>query len=312
MLTLFLGAGFSKWAANLPVASELFDYAIEPFGVREERKLEIVRSLKADWDSKHPMGLAEQFIADALQFAQKDRESVLWYIVRRLSAPFIWVEYHSQRWRRHVLMMDENRRFGIEGVLKARDFLQGFCGLLTEGIITTNYDMLVEYALGTKGFNYGIPNQTLIGSGPYPVSCWNNPVKLTGRIKLAKIHGSISWDSVNFYSDGRRGLTGNALIVPPTQGKTLPQSLKFAWELANSILRKSTHLMVFGFSFNSYDEPALALLRSTRESLKSIILVDVEPKIAAVRQLWPNVSISVCMPPPEGQHQLHNWKELIR
>ena len=39
MLALFLGAGFSKWAANLPVASELFDFAIHPFGVREERKL---------------------------------------------------------------------------------------------------------------------------------------------------------------------------------------------------------------------------------------------------------------------------------
>lgn len=312
MLALFLGAGFSKWAANLPVASELFDFAIQPFGVREERKLEIVRALKTNWDKKHPAGLAEQFIAGALKFSQRDRESVLWYVVRRLSDSFIWKEYHSQRWRRHILMIDENRRFGIEGILKARNFLQGLCGLLTEGMITTNYDMLVEYALGTKGFNYGVTNQTLIGRGPYPVSCWNNPVKLTGRMKLAKIHGSISWDGTNYYSDGRRGLTGNALIVPPTREKTLPESLKFTRELANSILRKSAHLMVFGFSFNSYDESVLALLGSAGKNLESVILVDIEPKIEAARHLWPSVAISACLPPPEGYHEICNWKELIR
>ena len=71
-------------------------------------------------------------------------------------------------------------------------FLQGFAGLSTAGIITTNYDMVVEYALGTKGFNYGDINQILTGRGPYPVSIWLNPVRLTGKTKPAKIHGSIS------------------------------------------------------------------------------------------------------------------------
>jgi len=44
MLALFLGAGFSKWAADLPVASQLFDFDIEPWGPREYKKLEIVKS----------------------------------------------------------------------------------------------------------------------------------------------------------------------------------------------------------------------------------------------------------------------------
>jgi len=311
MLSLFLGAGFSKWAVNLPVANELFDYNTKPFGPREKRKLETVKVLKANWDSTHPEGLTEQFISDALKLPLPDRKSILWYITRRLSDPFIWVEYHSQRWRRHVLMIDENRKSSIQGVVKARNFLQGFSGFLLEGIITTNYDMLVEYALGTRGFNYGVPNQTLIGRGPYPLSCWNNPVRLTGKTKLAKIHGSISWDNKNLYSDGRCGLTGNALIVPPTQEKILPPTLKFAWKLAESILKRSTHLMVFGFSFNSYDEPTLVLLKSARGNLESIILVDVEPKVAEARKVWPNALISVCMPPPEGQNQLHNWKKLL-
>ncbi len=43
MLALLLGAGFSKWAACLPLASQLFDFSIDPFGIREERKLQRVQ-----------------------------------------------------------------------------------------------------------------------------------------------------------------------------------------------------------------------------------------------------------------------------
>ena len=50
MLALFLGAGFSKWAADLPLTSQLFDFEIEPWGPREYKKLEIVKSLKHNWD----------------------------------------------------------------------------------------------------------------------------------------------------------------------------------------------------------------------------------------------------------------------
>ncbi len=193
MLVLFLGAGFSKWAADLPVARQLFDFDIQPWGPRENRKLEIVESLKHDWDMTHLDGLSEQFIADALSFQEKNRQAVLWYIARRLSEPFIWKEFHAQRWRRHVLMIDENRKFKIAGIGRAQSFLQRFFTPFLAGIITTNYDLIVEYALGTRGFNYGVPNQSLSGRGPYPVSQWRNPVVLKGKVPLAKIHGSISW-----------------------------------------------------------------------------------------------------------------------
>ncbi len=207
MLAVLLGAGFSKWAADLPVASELFDFDIEIWGPRESRRLDIVKSRKEAWDATHPMGLAEEFIAQALSFEERENKAVLWFLARRLSEPFIWREWHAGRWRRHVLMIDENRRFGIEGVVRARGFLQRFCGPGLAGIITTNYDMLVEYALGTKGFNYGVPGEVLTGRGAYPVSQWLNPVRLTGSIPFAKIHGSTSWDQKARYTDGRRGLT---------------------------------------------------------------------------------------------------------
>src|SRR4051812_35293633 len=120
MLALLLGAGFSKWAADLPLASQLFDFDIEPFGEREARRFERVKQLKEKWDSNNPDGLAEQFIGDVLRSGdEKEREDLLWYIVRRLSEPYIWREWHSGRWRRHVLMFDERRKLDRAGVGKA-------------------------------------------------------------------------------------------------------------------------------------------------------------------------------------------------
>ena len=309
MLTIFLGAGFSKWAADLPVASQLFDFNIKIWGPHESKKLQIVKTLKHGWDKSHLDGLSEQFIADALNFQEKDKQLILWYIVRRLSEPFIWKEYHAQKWRRHVLMIDENRKLTIPGVVKAQSFLHRFYNPSLVGIITTNYDMLVEYALGTKSFNYGIPNQTLTGRGPYPVSQWKNPVTLKGKVQLAKIHGSISWDEHNYYTDGRRGLTGHALIVAPTPEKQLPESLKYVFNLSKEILRKTTRLIVFGFAFNPYDDVVLNLLQSEGKNLKSVLLINIESQIEIAQRLWPNAEILPTMPPPDGYMKIQKWQE---
>ena len=91
--------------------------------------------------------------------------------------------------------------------------------------MTTDYDLVVEYALGTRVFNYGLRYQRLTGRGPYPVSIWRRPVRLTGRLPIAKVHGSLSWDIYDLYTDGRRGLTGGALIVAPTADKKPPREL---------------------------------------------------------------------------------------
>src|SRR5207245_1987356 len=138
-----------------PVANQLFDFAIRPDGSREERKLRFVHATKEDWDKDNPDGPVEQFIAFALTLPRDERECVVWYITRRLSEPFIWREYAWQRQRRHVLMFDENRRFEINGVLRAKHFLDNFPAEVMTGIVTTNYDTLIEYAFGTGVFNYG-------------------------------------------------------------------------------------------------------------------------------------------------------------
>ena len=96
----------------------------------------------------------------------------------------------------------------------------------------------MEYALGTKKMNYGVRGEVLTGRGAYPVSQWANPVTLVGSVSVAKMHGSVSWDENARYTDGRRGLTGEALIVAPTPEKGAPDSLRDVWDLAARILAR--------------------------------------------------------------------------
>ncbi|MCH8064429.1 MAG: hypothetical protein IIC90_01205 [Chloroflexi bacterium] len=306
-LALLLGAGFSKWSVDLPVAPQLFDFEVKPWGVRENQRLSTLRSLKQQWDRSRPGGLAEQFAADLLDSSTQDRQLLLWYLARRLSEPFIWEEFHAGRWRRHVLMIDEKRATSQPGVVSARDFLRRFPQSLMQGIITPNYDMVIEYALGTKGFHYGVPGQRLTGRGPYPVSTWRNPVRLTGPTPLAKIHGSISWDESERYTDGRRGLTGNALIVAPTPEKAVPHSLKDVWNLAERILLNAKGLVVFGFAFNPYDEALLSLLRVAKD-IELVLLIDIQDNTQAAHVVWPHATISWAKPPPAGDSTIYNWQ----
>src|SRR5258708_7707586 len=106
-LGVLVGAGFAKWAAGLPIAGELFDLEIEPSGPRDAQKAQAVRDAKKTWFEQNPDGTSEEFIAHALAHDEKLRTAVIWYIVRRLSEPYIWQEWHAGRCRRHVLMIDE-------------------------------------------------------------------------------------------------------------------------------------------------------------------------------------------------------------
>ena len=309
-LSVLLGAGFSKWAAGLPVATELFDFVVEPFGTRETNRLAEIRSVKSLWDAENADRSAEEFIAFALAAQPKLRRAVLWYIVRRLCDPYIWTEWHSRRRRRHVLMIDENRKFDRPGVVPARDFLVRL-GMVT-GLLTTNYDLLVEYALGTKRMNYGVRGKVLTGRGPYPVSQWTNPVTLVGSVSVAKMHGSVSWDENARYTDGRRGLTGEALIVAPTPEKSVPNSLRKVWDLAAHILGRSDRLVVFGFAFNPYDEALLEHFAEHGRSLRHVAVIDIRPDLERVARVWPRATAVALKPPPAGLTNLNRWLRSTR
>jgi hypothetical protein len=215
-LSLFVGAGFSKWAADLPIASELFDLQVKPFGPREAQRVRIVREAREAWFAQNPDGTSEEFIAHAFALDAKVHAAVIWYIVRRLSEPYIWQEWHAGRWRRHVLMINENRKYQRPGVARVRGFLLSFNSELS-GVITPNYDLLIEYALGTRLFNYGRPGEVLSGRGAYPVSQWQNPITLQGPMAVAKLHGSVSWTSSESILMEGAGLLETLLLLPPHQ-----------------------------------------------------------------------------------------------
>jgi hypothetical protein len=306
---LFLGAGFSKWAADLPVARELFDLNIDCWGPRDETKLGVLRALKRTWDQSHPGCGAEEFVAYGLLQPRKQREALLWYLGRRVSEPFMRYSLLLRRERRYTLMIDDKAKLRVPGVVTARRFLEYFTNAPLSGILTTNYDLLIEYALGTRVFNYGRIGKHLLGSGPYPLSQWKYPVLLRGRVPLAKLHGSISWDEYGCYADGRRAITGRALIVAPTPEKRPPPELAETWALAERVLLQAEHLLVFGFAFNPYDEAVLNLLASSQANIRSVLLVDIAPQIDRAKEVWPAATVASCPPPPEGLEVVRAWRD---
>jgi hypothetical protein len=321
---VLLGAGFSKWAAGLPLLSELFDFAVQPWGVREASRQERLRQVKADWDVAHPGDYPEEFVAYALAAGGKTARDMVWYIARRLLEGFIESRMPYSTGRRTFAIGDGR------GPVHGTPFLRHI--MSCRGIITTNYDLLVEYALGPKGFNYGIPGEVLRGYGIWPHA---SPCHLTGLIPLAKVHGSVSWEASGshavrrgsfvghtrevpepattsvcrpqHYFDGRCGITGKALIVAPTPDKAPPPDLQPEWELARLVLASSRRVVVFGFAFNPYDEAILNLLNTAQPRVEAALLVDTSPPVERCRSVWPEAEITVAAPPPDGDGAIRKW-----
>ena len=155
-------------------------------------------------------------------------------------------------------------------------------------------------------------DEALTGRGPYPVSQWANPVTLTGSVSVAKMHGSVSWDENARYTDGRRGLTGDALIIAPTPKKSMPDSLREVWDLAAQILGRSDRLVVFGFAFNPYDGALLEHLAAHGRSLRHVAVIDTRPDLERVTRVWPGATAVALRPPPAGLTDLDTWLRSTR
>ena len=203
--------------------------------------------------------------------------------------------------------IDDSRVRLLPGVLKAQRFLQRFLGSDASGIVSCNYDLLVEYALTTRHFNYGVQGEQLYGRGPNP---WfpgrGGHPRLQGLLPLAKLHGSLSWGNDRRYTDGRRGLSGTAILIPPRPEKEPPPELASTWALARRILSRTTQLVVFGFAFNAYDKAVLHLLGTTGDQVTRVLLVDLSPRTDAACSLWPNATI-YSSGPPDADGRLEHW-----
>jgi hypothetical protein len=295
---LFVGSGFSKWAINLPTANELFDFKIQLWGVREEKKFEKLKNIKDLWDKKNSSVNPEEFIRMMIESSEQNKKLITWYIGRRLAEPFI-VEnsdpyYLGRPYRqRRVMVIDDSRKLKREGIQKATRFIDSLYGPALEGVLTTNYDLLIEYALGTKRFHYGQKMQPLHGQWEKQILRWREgPVLLRGDLSLIKLHGSLNLTEKGYCTDGRGGITGKSIIIAPTQNKGIMDTLSQEWTHAKRILACSNTIIFFGFAFNQYDLGILDLLKKTEPWIKKVILINrTRGTIPLAKQIWPDAEI---------------------
>src|SRR4051794_23512629 len=175
-VALFLGAGFSKWSCDLPLVADLFDFAVHVDSVTEEKRVVRLQKIYAHWRTSNPTAHPEVFV----RYAQGPGDGfnlVNWYITRRLTEPFIVMAS-----RRYTWYINSHYAQKHAGVAKAAEFLRNLSSKGRLSVLTTNYDMVPEYALGTRGFNYGIVGEQ-IGFTPYPHP---RPVYVKGEIGIAK------------------------------------------------------------------------------------------------------------------------------
>lgn len=291
--TLFLGAGFSKWAFDLPLVNQLFDFDIQPTNEAENRKLELLQKDWSIWKNENLSASEEQFIYWCLHKSSHRRSRIIWYVSRRLTEPFmtrIQGSYTSAMFDERVVR--ENER-----IIKIKGFINSIVSFGLQGILTCNYDTLVECALGTKGFNYGVVGEQLYGRGLNPQFPWQNAhVNVTGNIPFAKLHGSLSWDSDIKYTSGKPGRAGKALIVPPAPEKTPPPELANVWALGERIISNSKRIILFGFAFNAYDFALLNFLKESGENITQVLLIDPYPNEDAAKNLWPKATVNTLNP----------------
>jgi hypothetical protein len=266
-IATLLGAGFSKWSCNLPLVNELFDFNVHSDNDAEEQRVTRLKTTYQLWRKSHRNEHNEAFIRFA-QYPSGQFNLVNWYITRRLTEPFIVVSGRRRTW--YINSYRPKHHKGIDRARRMIELLNTVKNVEQLGLITTNYDMVAEYALGPRAFNYGIPDEQ-IGFTPYP---YTHPLYLTGSLKILKLHGSISWSEEAKFPDLRCGLTGKCLIVPPVTEKKVPKLLKPQWTLARKILAKCEVLVVFGFSFNEFDVALRTFIAKNLSGDAKIIFID--------------------------------------
>lgn len=160
-------------------------------------------------------------------------------------------------------------------------------------IITTNYDVCIESALGQEGFTYDVLAALSDDNdaGPQMLS------------RVLKLHGSLNWyaclscdrpvtarlDAIDrAYADGLYPViaicrecqaTAQQLIVPPiTQKYQIHPMLLDVRQAAELVLRQAKTILVVGYSFTETDEYILRMFSRAVESDadKDIIVLDID------------------------------------
>ncbi len=306
---VILGAGWSI-PAGLPAAADLFTGGMQVTSKASYRRLWLVQSAYRRWAERQSDPRAEIFLLECYKRSYHPAppwQHVVEYVQVRLSTPSIGDSrsFTSPRYGQRITHKTYYRRheqFWLDLLARAD----------VSGVITTNYDFLIERSLRHRpmkrpplpGCHYaGLPAVAAIGQAePWTVHDRRDRVLLTGHIPLAKLHGSLNWtvtsgSSVVVYQDARAAFRygGTAAIVPPIPEKEPPAWLAPIWAAAEEILSQADIWVVVGYSLPSYDQAIRNLFRRAGQHLSTVELHDSYAAQLADRwkQLLPQVHVQL-------------------
>lgn len=285
-IVLFIGAGFSR-AWGLPVMEEFFQYAKDSDYLKPDDK-NFLRELQA----KAQKGVS------MLQVRHNNLEEILSFCLASKNFNAGYSNQGDSEYDRLCYILQEvYRRIDLKelhdnnGLLDNLERLFGFgIGIdkkLTTNelsIITTNYDVMIEFMLLKFGWHCHLPGEWVaIKEEKYqPIDTIYSNNK--SQPLLCKLHGSLNWfrdandatklqvENVIFSADyidnkhehksiylpkvsfGKYEPIGTPLIVPPTLFKmqTIP-IFREIWNAAGKALEEAEKLVFIGFSFPESD-----------------------------------------------------------
>lgn len=293
LLCCLLGAGFSRHA-GLPLAAELFDNSPAfVTGTHQQERLLKVKSSFDLWRSKHPTEHSEQFVG----YVQRRERDLLPAVVEWIGCVLTTAHTPATPFAHPRYQNDVSRPLGIQEYVEFWRILlrQKLCG-----IISLNYDLIVERSLRTRrmprlrlpGVHYaGLPHVEKLEGKP-AMSLRRQRLeraKINGKIPLAKMHGSLNWsirsDFIRCWIDARPAFRkgGDCAIVAPTKNKSIPPAFEPIWKGAAEILKSSRTILVCGYSFPVYDKEFHDFVRSNARSIKRVVIASPDSASALVR-----------------------------
>lgn len=331
-VALIVGAGWSA-AAGYPLARDLIRGPIYAATETSRMRAQAVLDSFGVWSTSRADAAAEVFLADVLggdvQRPPTEESPTLFDPVGGSALPWAWaVEAVTLRLafpvvvdrgdprsdqalvypKRHANRLRYSANLSV-GASSPRhtSFIRDVLGRheLT-GVVTTNYDTLVERVLRHRAMRRGPEPGFYYGGLPRPQQArghflWDRfdphyagvpgTLKLTGRMAVYKLHGSLNWERggerIVFFRDQRLVYRhgGTAAIIPPSAEKQAESWLSSIWKSAEAELARSDRWIVVGYSLPPYDHAIRALLRRAADvgNVRSIDLHDPFARELAVR-----------------------------
>jgi hypothetical protein len=298
-VAVIIGAGYS-YVAGLPLTRDLLTTPVYVPSQRAEDRWEQVYSHYLGWKAENPSGGPEQYLGYLYSHSDFGWESQLWPAAVELVAATLATPRPGD-------MLPNNLRYS-EKVSRTyhcaahREFWSTlFQSTEVIGVMTTNYDLLVERSLrhrpmaGRPGCYYGgfpFP-QTIEGAVENDMRPRHlqRPLEFTGRVPVFKIHGSLNWalseGKVVICPDARPAFRakGKCAIIPPIPEKEPPNWLLPVWEAAESCLSQADDWIVCGYSLPDYDRAIrLMLQRAIGDHPKRMFVLD--PDSATLGERW--------------------------